>query len=95
MLNILLGQSNVARALVTTDEADILGGYVSETLRPNLPIQGLCCEAEETVGSTSLSAGDLVYVNITSANTNERVFAQPTTILRTVSELKNVTRGPG
>ena len=72
MLNILLEQSDVAEALVTTDKADVLEGYVAEMLRIDPPIQGVYREARanEMVGSTSLSAGDLVYVNIAGANTN-------------------------
>ena len=72
MLNILLKQHDVAKALVTTDKAEILEGYVSEMLRLDPPIQGVYREAKanETVGSTSISAGDLVYVNIASANMN-------------------------
>jgi len=78
MLNILLDQPDVAEAIATTDKADVLEGYVAEMLRIDPPIQGVYCEARanETVGSTSLSAGDLVYVDIASANMNvsSRVF---------------------
>ena len=72
MLNILLDQSDVARALVATDKADVLEGYVTEMLRIDPPIQGVYREAkaDETVGSTSLNAGDLVYADIASANMN-------------------------
>ena len=77
-LNILLDQSDVAKAVVTADKNEILEGYVSEMLRLDPPIQGVYREAKanETVGSTSLSAGDLVYANIASANMNvsSRVF---------------------
>jgi len=55
-----------------------LEGYAAGMLRLDPPIQGGCREvkADETVGSTSLSAGDLVYANIVSANVNasSRVF---------------------
>ena len=73
-LNILLKESDVAKTLVTTDKTEILEGYISEVLRLDPPIQGVYREAKanETVGSTSISAGDLVYVNIASANMNVR-----------------------
>ena len=72
MVNILLDQSEVARALIATDKADVLEGYITEMLRLDPPIQGAYREARanETVGSTSLNAGDLVYVDIASANMN-------------------------
>ena len=72
MLNIVLDQPDVAQALVATDKAEVLEGYVSEMLRLDPPIQGIYREAKvnETVGSTSLKAGDLVYVDIASANMN-------------------------
>ena len=78
MLNIVLDQSDVAQALVATDKAEVLEGYVSEMLRLDPPIQGAYREAKvnETVSSTSINAGDLVYVDIASANKNvsSRVF---------------------
>ena len=73
MLKTLLDQSDVAQALMATDKADVLEGYVAEMLRIDPPIYwGVYREvrANETVGSISLSAGDLVYGNITSANMN-------------------------
>jgi len=81
-LNILLDQSGVTEKLVKSDDAEVLEGYVAEILRLDPPIQGVYREAKanETVGSTSLSAGDLVYANIASANMNERAFAEPTSI---------------
>ncbi|KAF9650781.1 heme peroxidase [Thelephora ganbajun] len=82
MLNILLDQTDVAQALVTTDKADVLEGYVTEMLRVDPPVPGIYREAkaDETVGSTSISTGDLVYLDIASASLNERAFAQPSTI---------------
>ena len=72
MVNILLDQSEVVRALMATDKAEVLEGYVTEMLRLDPPIQGAYREAKvnETVGSTALIAGDLVYVDIASANMN-------------------------
>ena len=72
MINILLDQSDVARALVTTDKADVLEGYVTEMLRLDPPVQGIYREAtaNETVGSTSISAGDLIYLDVSSASKN-------------------------
>jgi len=72
MVNILLDQSDVVKALVDNDKADVLEGYVTEMLRVDPPVQGVYREAKasETVGSTSVNAGDLVYLNISSANMN-------------------------
>jgi len=72
MVNILLDQSDVAQALVNNDKADVLEGYVTEMLRIDPQIQGIYREAKasETVGSTSVNTGDLVYLNISSANMN-------------------------
>lgn len=72
MLNILLDQSDVARALVTTKEDDILEGYVAEMLRVDPPIQGIyrVAKATETIGSTTVNADDLVYLDVSSANLN-------------------------
>jgi len=79
ILNILLDQTDVARALLAADKDDVLRGYVTEMLRIDPPIQGIYREskANEVVGSTSINAGDLVYLDISSANKNERAFAQP------------------
>lgn len=78
MLNILLDQSEVAHALVAAKADDVLEGYVTEMLRLDPPIQGVYREAKanETVGSTSLDAGQLVYLDIAAANANvgSRVF---------------------
>lgn len=72
MTNILLDQSHVARALVATDKADVLEGYVAEMLRIDPPVQGIYREAtaNETVGSTSINAGDLIYLDVSSASRN-------------------------
>ena len=72
MINILLDQSDVATALVTTDKADELEGYVAEMLRIDPPVQGVFREASvnETVGSTAINAGDLVYLDVSSAGQN-------------------------
>lgn len=72
MTNILLDQPNVAHALVTTDKTDELEGYVAEMLRLDPPVQGIYREAtaNETTGSTSINAGDLVYLDVSSASRN-------------------------
>jgi len=82
MLNILLEQTDVAQAFLTESDAGRLEGYVTEMLRLDPPLQGIYREAKanEVVGSTSVKAGDLVYLDITTANINERAFAQPTRI---------------
>jgi len=79
MLNILLDQQDVAKALISADKADVLEGYVSEMLRIDPPIQGVYREAKvnETVHSASLNAGDLVYCDLASANMNRNAFAEP------------------
>ena len=72
MLNILLDQPDVAQALMTIDKADVLEGYVMEMLRIDPPIQGIYRESKvkEAVGSTSVNAGDLVYLDVATANKN-------------------------
>lgn len=82
MLNILLEQTDVAQAFANNDKTEILEGYVTEMLRIDPPLQGIYREAKanEVVGTTSVNAGDLVYLDITTANFNERAFAQPTKI---------------
>ena len=72
MLNILLDQADVTKALMGTSEADVLEGYVTEMLRIDPPVQGIYREAKanEVVGSTSISAGDLVFLDISTANKN-------------------------
>lgn len=72
MLNILLDQADVTKALMGASEADVLEGYVTEMLRIDPPIQGIYREAKanEVVGSTSITAGDLVFLDITTANKN-------------------------
>ena len=72
MINILLDQSDVAHALVTTDKADVLEGYVTEMLRVDPPVQGIYREAKanETIDSIPINTGDLVYLNVASANLN-------------------------
>jgi hypothetical protein len=59
MLNILLDQADVTKALMGTSEVNVLEAYVTEMLRINLPIQGIYREAKanEVVGSTSITAG--------------------------------------
>ena len=54
------------------DKAEVLEGYVTEMLRVDPPIQGVYREAKanEIVGSTSINAGDLIYLDISSANQN-------------------------
>jgi len=82
MINILLDQTDVAQALLDADKADKLEGYVTEMLRIDPPIQGVYREskANETVGSTSITTGELVYLDVSSANLNERAFVDPTKI---------------
>jgi len=72
MINILLDQSDVAEALMATNKADVLEGYVIEMLRIDPPVQGIYREATagETVGSTSINPGDLVYVDVSNASQN-------------------------
>ena len=72
MLKILLEQNEVVNAFLQESNAEILEGYVTEMLRLDPPLQGIYREAKanEVVGSTSVKAGDLVYLNITSANMN-------------------------
>lgn len=78
MVNILLEQSDVAQALVATDKVDVLQGYVTEMLRIDPPIQGVFREAKgnETVGSTSINAGDMVYLDVSSAGQNVSCVAR-------------------
>ena len=72
MLNILLEQNEVVNAFLQESNAEILEGYVTEMLRLDPPLQGIYREARtnEIVGSTSVKAGDLVYLHITTANMN-------------------------
>ena len=72
MLNILLDQTHVAQAILAADKDDILEGYVTEMLRIDPPLQGVYCEAKanDLVGTTSVKAGDLVYLDVTTANKN-------------------------
>ena len=72
MLNIILDQPQVAQALLTADKDDVLEGYVTEMLRIDPPIQGIYREAKaaELVGSTSIKAQDLVFLDIKTANQN-------------------------
>lgn len=72
MLNILLDQTPVAQAILASNKDGILEGYVTEMLRIDPPLQGVYCEAKasEVVGSTSVKAGGLVYLDITTANRN-------------------------
>lgn len=72
MLNYLLDQTEVAQALISTDKPEVLEAYVTEILRIDPPIQGVYREAKvnETVGSTSLNPGDLVYCDVAGASMN-------------------------
>ena len=72
MLNILLDRSDIVKTLMTTDRAEVLEAYVTEMLRVDPPIQGIYREAKanEVVGSTSLTPGDLVFLNFATANKN-------------------------
>lgn len=72
MLNLLLEQSDVVKALLNAKDAEVLEGYVTEMLRIDPPLQGIYREAKanEVVGSTSIKAGDLVYLDVTTANKN-------------------------
>ena len=72
MLNILLEKADVVRALTSDNKPEVLEGYVAEMLRVDPPIQGVYREAKvnETVGSTRLNPGDLVYCDLASANMN-------------------------
>ena len=51
---------------MVTDKAGVLEGYVIKVLRIGPPAQGIYREAKtnEAVGSTSLNAGGLFYVDI-------------------------------
>ena len=71
-LNILLDQSDVAQALIAADKPEVLEGYVAEMLRIDPPVEGTyrVARANEVVGSTTLKVGDLIYLDITSANKN-------------------------
>ena len=71
-LNILLDQPDVARALIAADKPEVLEGYVTEMLRIDPPVEGTyrVAGANEVVGSTTLKIGDLIYLDITSANKN-------------------------
>lgn len=76
MLTILIDQSDVAKNLMTAKHPEVLEGYVTEMLRIDPPIQGTYREAKanETIGSTTIKAGDLVYLDIASANNNVSFF---------------------
>ena len=60
MLDILLEEADVVKALASDNKPEVMEGYVAEKLRINPPIQGVCREAKvnDTVGSTSLNPGD-------------------------------------
>jgi hypothetical protein len=75
MLNILLDQTDVTKALMGASDANVLEAYVTEMLRIDPPIQGIYREAKtnEVVGSTSVTAGDLVFLDVTTANKNVRL----------------------
>jgi hypothetical protein len=81
MVNILLDQPEVVKNLLATDKDDVLDGYVTEMLRIDPPLQGIYREAraDETVGTTAVKGGDLIYLNITTANKNVsfRVLVYP------------------
>jgi cytochrome P450 len=72
MLNILLDQPEVVKGLLAADKDEVLEGYVTEMLRIDPPLQGIYREARanEAVGTTSVKAGDLIYLDITTANKN-------------------------
>ena len=72
MLNILLDQADVAKALVTANKDEVLEGYVTEMLRIDPAIHGIYREAKanEVVDSASVKAGDLLYLDIAAANKN-------------------------
>ena len=57
---------------MTTDEADVLEGYVTEMLRVDPPVQGIYREAKvnQIVRSIPINTGDLVYLDVASANLN-------------------------
>ena len=78
-LNILLDQSDVAQALIAADKPEVLEGYVTEILRIDPPVEGIYREARanEVVGSTTLKTGDLVYLDVTSANKDVRPLRFP------------------
>lgn len=104
MINILLEQSSVAHELVTTDKAEVLEGYVTEMLRIDPPVQGVYREAKanETIGSTSINAGDLIYLDVASANLNvsfqasccSTVFLSPFRSTRSRNPRRSITLGP-
>ena len=82
MINILLEQPDVAQALVAADKPEDLEGYVTEMLRLDPPVQGIYREAtaNETVGSTSINAGELVYLDVSSASQNVSSVASQSTL---------------
>ena len=72
VLNSLLDRPEVAQAFITANKAEVVEGYVSEMLRIDPPVPGVyrTAKASEVVGSTSVKDGDLVYLDIASANKN-------------------------
>jgi len=95
MLNILLDQADVVRALTSDNKPEVLEGYVAEMLRIDPPIQGVYREAKvnETVGSAPLNPGDLVYCDLASANMNARAFEIPTKIDHSRPKDRYITSG--
>jgi len=82
MVNLLLEDPNIQTVLAGSagakDDAT-LEGYISEVFRINPPVQGTYRQAKvsEAVGATSVTQNDLVYLDIASANLNERAITNP------------------
>ena len=72
MLNILLDRPEVAQAFIAANKAEVVEGYVAEMLRIDPPVPGVyrTAKTSEVVGSASVEDGDLVYLDIASANKN-------------------------
>jgi len=82
MVDLLLEDPNIQTVLAGSagakDDAT-LEGYISEVFRINPPVQGTYrqAKASEAVGATSVTQNDLVYLDIASANLNERAIINP------------------
>jgi len=82
MIDLLLEDPNIQTVLAGSagakDDAT-LEGYIAEVFRINPPVQGTYRHAKvaEAVGAASVAQEDLVYLDIATANLNERAITDP------------------
>jgi len=89
MVNLLLDDANISKALAGDAKDDsILRGYISEVLRIDPPVQGLYrhVKDDEVVGEQSLRQTQLVFLDVESANSDEKAFANPKNVNPTRSQ---------